>query len=74
LAIAFRDQGPFLKEVSNTQVDIEFAGIELGSYGIRSCDFLDWVYGTGVAEPRLSSIMGKYGITNGIPPSKDSQG
>ncbi len=30
---------------------------ELGSYGIRSCEFLDWIYGTGCAEPRLSSII-----------------
>jgi len=30
---------------------------ELGSYGIRNCDFLEWIYGTGCAEPRLSSII-----------------
>lgn len=42
--------------------DIDYEGIELGSYGIRSCDFLDWIYGTGVAEPRCSAIMRKYGI------------
>lgn len=29
---------------------------ELGSYGIRHCDFLSWVYGTGCAEPRLSFV------------------
>lgn len=34
--------------------DIEYNGIELGSYGMRSCEFVDWVYGTGCAEPRLS--------------------
>jgi len=34
--------------------DIEYRGIELGSYGIRECPFLKWVYGTGCAEPRLS--------------------
>lgn len=28
--------------------------IELGSYGIRNCEFLDWIYATGCAEPRLS--------------------
>jgi len=32
-------------------------GYELGSYGIRSCDYLKWIYGTGVAEPRLSRVM-----------------
>lgn len=30
---------------------------ELGSYGIRSCEYLDWVYGTGIAEPRFSKII-----------------
>lgn len=38
----------------NQEYDIEFNGIELGSYGIRRCDYLDWIYGTGCAEPRLS--------------------
>lgn len=28
--------------------------IELGSYGIRSCEYLQWIYATGCAEPRLS--------------------
>lgn len=31
--------------------------VELGSYGIRECDFLRWIYGTGCAEPRLSKVM-----------------
>lgn len=43
--------------------DIEIDGIELGSYGIRKCDFLVWIYGTGCAEPRMSSLMRKYGIS-----------
>lgn len=30
---------------------------ELGSYGIRHCEYMDWVYGTGCAEPRLSRVM-----------------
>ena len=30
---------------------------ELGSYGIRHCDFIDWVYGTGCAEPRKSTVL-----------------
>lgn len=38
----------------NESYDIEFNGIELGSYGIRRCDYLEWIYGTGCAEPRLS--------------------
>lgn len=37
---------------------------ELGSYGIRSCDFLEWIYGTGCAEPRLSSLINNYGLSS----------
>lgn len=38
---------------------------ELGSYGIRECDFLSWIYATGCAEPRLSSIinLNRHGIS-----------
>ena len=31
--------------------------VELGSYGIRECEFLKWIYGTGCAEPRLSKLQ-----------------
>jgi hypothetical protein len=34
-------------------------GIELGSYGIRSYRELSWVYGTGVALPRLNTVINK---------------
>lgn len=50
-------------QTSTSSYDLIFEGIELGSYGIRKCDFLSWIYGTGVAEPRLSRIMQKYGIS-----------
>lgn len=43
--------------------DIEVDGKELGSYGIRSCDFLDWIYATGCAEPRTSSLIKHYGLS-----------
>lgn len=43
--------------------DIEIWGDELGSYGIRSNDFLTYIYGTACAEPRLSTLMIKYGIS-----------
>jgi hypothetical protein len=33
---------------------------ELGSYGIRRTSFLNWIYGTGCAEPRLSNVMKSY--------------
>lgn len=47
------------------QVDIEYFDpeidytnrVELGSYGFRSHGVIDWVYGTGVAEPRFSSTL-----------------
>lgn len=32
--------------------------IELGSYGYRKCSFLKWCYGTGLAEPRMSQVLG----------------
>lgn len=37
--------------------DLSYKNVELGSYGIRKCSFLVWIYGTGVAEPRLSSVV-----------------
>ncbi len=39
------------------QIDIEFNDVEIGSYGIRECSFLKWVYGTGLAEPRFSRLV-----------------
>lgn len=50
-------------EVIKTDIgyDIEIDGKELGSYGIRSCEFLDWIYATGCAEPRTSSLIKLYG-------------
>ncbi len=40
-------------------LDIELNGIEVGSYGWRDHDGFEWIYGTGVAEPRLSQAMAK---------------
>ncbi len=37
--------------------DIMYNGHELGSYGVRECEFARWVYGTGCAEPRLSRAI-----------------
>lgn len=48
---------------TNKAFDLEYRGIELGSYGIRKCEFLEWIFGTGVAEPRLSRVMETYGIS-----------
>lgn len=44
---------------TNEGYDLEVDGIEIGSYGIRSCDYLEWIYGTGLAEPRFTFIKEK---------------
>ena len=46
--------------ITSYPVDIEYKGVELGRYGIRSCDYLEWIYATGCAEPRLSSTLKKF--------------
>lgn len=40
--------------------DLNLNGIEVGSYGLRHCPELDWVYGTGLAEPRFSQAHAEY--------------
>lgn len=40
--------------------DIMLDDFELGSYGIRECDFLKWIYGTACAEPRTSKLITLY--------------
>lgn len=43
--------------------DINLNGVEIGSYGYRSCMFCNWIYGTGVAEPRFSRLLKqKHGV------------
>lgn len=37
--------------------DIECRGVEIGSYGFRSFQGIDWIYGTGIAEPRFSKSV-----------------
>lgn len=39
--------------------------LELGSYGIRQCEILKWIYGTGLAEPRLTLIMNRLKMQKG---------
>lgn len=45
---------------TNDGYDIEVEGIEVGSYGIRKCDYLTWIYGTGCPEPRISFLKKKF--------------
>ena len=40
--------------------DIMLDDYELGSYGIRECNFLKWIYGTACAEPRTSKLITLY--------------
>lgn len=44
-------------KIDNDSYDISYRNIELGSYGIRSVEFLTWIYATGCAEPRLSKVI-----------------
>lgn len=50
-----------IKSITDNSCDIVYISfygeIESGSYGIRSCSFLEWIYGTGCAEPRLSYVL-----------------
>jgi hypothetical protein len=45
------------KDGEYTEYDILYDNVELGSYGYRTCLFCDWVYGTGLAEPRFSRLQ-----------------
>lgn len=55
---------PVKSEKSIVSYDIEYKGVELGSYGIRECSFLKWIYGTGIAENRTSNLLKQYGISS----------
>ena len=60
----FRQYIPRAKCVQTVEgFDIMYGDYELGSYGIRECEFLKWIYGTGCAEPRLSNLMKANGIS-----------
>ena len=42
---------------SSHSYDINYRGYEVGSYGLREYSNFRWIYGTGCAEPRLSTII-----------------
>jgi len=51
-----------VNKISKNQTDIEcdcggLGKIELGSFGIRQYNGIKWIYGTGCAEPRLSTVI-----------------
>lgn len=46
-----------IKHISTSEgSDLTIDNIEIGSYGIRSYKNIQWVYGTGLAEPRFSKV------------------
>jgi len=53
---------PIETQILKTDVgyDIMIGDVELGSYGIRQCEFVKWIYGTAIAEPRTSKIVKLY--------------
>lgn len=51
-----RRQDIVKKFVSFNEIDIELNGIEIGSYGVRSINGHNWIYGTGLALPRFSVV------------------
>ncbi len=44
-------------ETGYISYDIMLDDVEVGSYGYRSCRFCNWIYGTGLAEPRFSRML-----------------
>lgn len=57
----------FFSQFSNIEIrqkegldfDIEINGVEVGSYGLRKQGPYNFIYGTGLAEPRLSQALGR---------------
>lgn len=47
-------------DVTSDGFDIMLDDYELGSYGIRECEYLKWIYATGWAEPRMSKLINLY--------------
>lgn len=48
--------------IDSTDIECRIDGklYELGSYGIRRHEYLEWIYATGCAEPRLSNVRDIY--------------
>ena len=58
--ISIRSKKPIkvsIKEIQDGSFDLECLSIELGSYGIREYNGHKWIYGTGIAEPRVSQVV-----------------
>lgn len=63
LHVENRVTGVFFPSIRREEVDggtdLIFAGVEIGSFGIRSFEHVHWVFGTGMAEPRFSHTIKK---------------
>lgn len=72
------DEHMRIEKTSDVSFDIvldcgRYGEIELGSYGYRECGFCEWIYGTGVAEPRFSNSLRLYRrVHGGLPLEGDT--
>lgn len=55
-----------VRETGHLEYDIVWKDREIGSYGIRQCEYLTWVYGTGLAEPRFSNLVNAHWMEQNI--------
>ena len=44
--------------------DLQIGGVEVGSYGVRSHRGFKWAYGTGLAEPRFSTVARRFSVND----------
>jgi hypothetical protein len=58
--LGWNEEGVTVEKTGENSYDIMLNGVEIGSYGIRTCDICTWIYGTGLAEPRFSTVARKY--------------
>lgn len=50
--------------IEHKQWDLNINGHEVGSYGYRQYENLSWHYGTGLAEPRFTSVLASLAQNN----------
>lgn len=52
----FTDKKVKFVHLEDNTYDLQIEGVEVGSYGLRHYADFNWIYGTGIAEPRFSSL------------------
>lgn len=52
-------------KINGHNVDLKLNDIEIASIGIRNTENFTWVYATGVAEPRFSTVLKSMGLNEG---------